>query len=149
MSAICISTKGCVFATVKYTVGGVLCVGEGPGNGSALMSLSAIQDNLVKSNLVQQTQARGDDVARGQEIAQAAAQREHDRQEDQVVIQTRQRDQDGIRSDEEREKEGGKKKRQDEDEDGAEESRDEKRLDDEKGEEGGTRAVMRRINIVI
>lgn len=114
------------------------------------MSLSAIQDNLVKTSLVQQTQARGDDVNRGQEIAQAAAQREHDRQEDQVVIMTRQKEQSGIRADEEREKEEKRKKRQEEEEEEQEKAEETSDKPGEGGEgETGTRMMMRRINIVI
>ena len=114
------------------------------------MSLAAIQDNLVKTSLVQHTQSRVDDVSRGQQIAQTAAQREHDRQEDQVVITLRETEQKNIRADEEREKEEQRKKRKREKE--AEDK------DQESPAEGGasggqstpgTRAVMRRINIVI
>lgn len=114
------------------------------------MSLSAIQDNLVKTSLVQQTQTRGDDVARGQEIAQTAAQREHDRQGDQVVLMSQQKEQAGIKTDEEREKEEGRKKKRRQEEE--EEEREEARDDGPRGESpagGGTREVMRRINIVV
>lgn len=113
------------------------------------MSLVAIQDNLVKAPLVQQTQTRGDDVVRGQEIAQVATQREQNRQKDEVVLHTHESENQGIRTDEEREKEGRKKKRQEEEE----EEKTEEPMDDsgEKPEnaETGTRMVMRRINIVV
>lgn len=118
-------------------------------DGEIKMSLAAIQDNLVKAPLVQQTQTRGDDVARGQEIAQTANQREQNRQEDQVVIHTRESENQGIRTDEEREKEQRKKKQQQEEEE--EEQNAEGREDPETDpkSETGTRMVMHRINIVI
>lgn len=76
------------------------------------MSLSAIQDNLVKTNLVQQTQARGDEVHRSQQIAQTTAQAaEHDRQHDQVVLMTRSKEQHTINPDEQRERQEQEKKR--------------------------------------
>lgn len=107
------------------------------------MSLSAIQDNLVKTTLVQQTQSRGDDVNRGQEIAQAASQREHDRREDQVVIHSREAEQRGVRSGEERERQRRQREEEEEQEEKDESS-------EESGEdETGTRVRMRRINIVV
>ena len=109
------------------------------------MSLSAIQDNLVKTSLVQHTQSRGDDVARGQENAQVAAQRENDRQEDQVVIRTRETEDHGIRDDEEREKDQRRKKRGEEEEREAAAGAE---SDDDEADKG-PRARMRRINIVI
>jgi hypothetical protein len=111
------------------------------------MSLAAIQDNLVKTSLVQHTQTQGDGVVRGQEIANVTIQRELDRQEDQVVISLRQKEEHGIRPDEDREKErGGKKhgkggKNSQNDPDGP--------TDGDESAEPGTREVMRRINIVI
>ena len=114
------------------------------------MSLAAIQDNLVKTSLVQQTQSRVDDVSRAQQIGQTAAQREHDRQEDQVVIGAHEAEQQGIRTDEERQKEERRKKRKREEEEEAAEN------DSESSAEGegdraraGNRAMMRRINIVV
>lgn len=107
------------------------------------MSLAAIQDNLVKVHLVQQTQTRGDDVARGQEIHQAAQQREQDRQGDQVVIHTKEAEQEGIRPDEEREKEQRRKKRQEE-----EEEREKAEDSGEDGNDEGPRSRMRRLNIL-
>lgn len=108
------------------------------------MSLSAIQDSLVKTSLVQQTQARSDDINRGQETAAQAAQREVNRQADQVVIHTQEAEQQGVRADEEKEREG-RKREEEEDEEQEEET------SEEEGEEGesGPRARMRRINIVI
>ncbi len=105
------------------------------------MSLAAIQDNLVKTSLVQQTQARNDDVNRSQETAALASQREVNRQEDQVVIHTREAEHRNVRSDEEKEQERRRKKEQEEEE---EESR-----EDGEEEDSGPRARMRRINIVI
>ena len=106
------------------------------------MSLAAIQDNLVKAPLVQQTHTRGDDVARGQEIHQAAQQREQDRQGDQVVLHTKEAEQEGLRPDEEREKDQRRKKQQQEEEaeDSGEENKDEK--------DKGPRSQMRRLNIL-
>jgi|GEM_PF-2278916 hypothetical protein len=109
------------------------------------MSIGAIQDNLVKTSLVQQTQSKGDDVLRGQEIGQVASQKEHDRQQDQVVLQLRQKEEHGIRRDEERDKEGEKKRRQDEQDEGDKK----KPKDDEPEEESGARARMRTINIIV
>ena len=108
------------------------------------MSLSAIQDNLVKTSLVQHTQTRGDDIAKSQETAQAAAQRENNRQEDQVVIHTKETDQHGIRPDEEKEQQRRRKREE-------EEEQAEQRSEGEDGEDEptGPRARMRRINIII
>lgn len=109
------------------------------------MSLSAIQDNLVKTTLVQQTQSRGDDVNRGQEIAQAASQREQNRQGDQVVLHTHEAEQQGVRSDGER-----NRRRREEDEEEEEEQKERSETSDEQGgDESGTRVRMRRINIVV
>ncbi|MCD8140932.1 MAG: hypothetical protein LUE17_14360 [Planctomycetaceae bacterium] len=107
------------------------------------MSLAAIQDNLVKTSLVQHTQTRNDDVNRGQENAALAHQREINRQEDQVVIHTKETENRNVRTDEEHEKERRRRKREEEEEEEAalEEGEDEG--------EGGPRARMRRINIVI
>lgn len=113
------------------------------------MSLAAIQDNLVKVNLVQQTQTRNDDVAKSQEIFQTAIQREQDRQGDQVVLMTHQTEQKIIRPDDEREKEERKKKKR---EDGEEEGAEQAPGAPEKGDvpsDGHPRASMRRINIVV
>lgn len=104
------------------------------------MSLAAIQDNLIKSSLVQTIQARSDDVNRSQETAALAHQREINRQEDQVVIHTREAEQRGV-TDEEKERERRRKKREEEEEDNLQEDGEE--------EENGPRARMRRINIVI
>lgn len=112
------------------------------------MSLSAIQDSLVKTSLVQQTQTRGDDIQRGQEIGQTAAQREHDRQEDQVVIHSKESEQAGIRPDEEKEKEGRKRQEEEEEEEAQEENVESEENPDDPDKQG-TRMVMRRINIVI
>ncbi len=113
------------------------------------MSLAAIQDNLVKTSLVQHTQTRGEDVARGQEIAQALAQRERNRQEDQVVISTHQTEQERIRADEERKKEERRKKRKQEEEENVEEAAEQAADAPADPAETGTRVMMRRINIVI
>ena len=110
------------------------------------MSLSAIQDNLVKTNLVQQTQTRGDDVARGQEIGQVAQQRENDRQGDQVVLMTRQAEQQGIRTDEEREKEEQRKKKKRQEEEEAEAANETEGKDSAATD--APRARMRRINFL-
>jgi hypothetical protein len=117
------------------------------------MSLAAIQDNLVKTSLVQQTQTRSDDVGRAQEIAHVALQREHDRREDQVVISAQQKNEHGIRSDEERRKEEERRRRK---KDGGAQG-DSPETDpaadpsnpDSPAPLAGDRTVMRRINVVI
>lgn len=115
------------------------------------MSLGAIQDSMAKTSLVQHTQAKGDDIQRGQEISQTQAQREDSRQADQVVIHTQQKDEHGIRTDEEKEKEGKKKKKQEEEEEEQQDSSEDtpKDKDGKKEGEAAPRAVMRKINIVI
>lgn len=113
------------------------------------MSLSAIQDSLVKTNLVQQTQTRTDDVVRSQEISQAARQHEQSRQGDQVVLMTHQPEHEGIRPDQEREKEEQRKRRKKQDED---KEAEEKKLSEASGgsdTEVRRRDAMRRINIVV
>ncbi|MCC8167600.1 MAG: hypothetical protein LIQ31_16045 [Planctomycetes bacterium] len=107
------------------------------------MSLSAIQDNLVKTSLVQHTQSRGEDIKAGSESAAVAKQHEVNRQEDQVVIHTRESEGRNIRDDEERPKDQREKKRDDEEENGEGDAAPEGEEDD------GPRARMRRINIVI
>ena len=118
------------------------------------MSLAAIQDNLVKTSLVQQTQTRSDDVGRAQEIAHVALQREHDRREDQVVISAQQKNEHGIRSDEERRKEEERRRRKKgggaqggspETDSAAEDLSN----PDSPAPLAGDRTVMRRINVVI
>lgn len=104
------------------------------------MSLAAIQDSLVKTSFVQQTQARGEDVNRGQEIAMAANLREQERQEDQVVIRSREAEQNGVRDEE-------KKRQQREQKEKEEDERIERPEEDEEDE--GPRARMRCINIVV
>ncbi|MDR1535961.1 MAG: hypothetical protein LBU64_12860 [Planctomycetota bacterium] len=112
------------------------------------MSLAAIQDSLVKTSLVQQTQTREDGIGRGQEIASVNIQRELSRQEDQVVIGLRQKEEHGIRPDEERQKEGKSGRR------GRKRGDDSDSEREEKGEfsgdsDPGLRPVMRSINIVV
>lgn len=104
------------------------------------MSLSAIQDNLVKTNLVQQTQTKSDDVMRGHENAAAAVQKEDGRQQDQVVLSTREAEHKGVRADEEKEKEREREE---------EEEEKERREKPEEEEDNGPRARMRTINIII
>ncbi len=104
------------------------------------MSLGAIQDNLAKTNLVQQTQSRNDDVNRSQETAQTVRQHEEDRRGDQVVLMTHQTEQSGIRSDREGNgQEEGKKKRREKSEEEPE----------EEATDTSGRHEMHRINIVI
>lgn len=103
------------------------------------MSLAAIQDNLLKTSLVQQTQSRSDDIGRGQEIANQATTREQARQADQVVIHTQQKEGGGI-TDEERER----RRREEE-----EEEREYAEEEETEEEDNGPRARMRTINIVI
>lgn len=105
------------------------------------MSLTAIQDTLLKTNLVQQTQSKADDVSRSQETAAQQTQKEQSRQEDQVVIHTNQKDGSGIRDEEKQ------RQRRNQEE---EEEEDKENRDDENAEEDeGPRARMRTINIVI
>ncbi len=103
------------------------------------MSLSAIQDNLLKTNLVQQTQTKGDDVVRGQENAVAAVQKEENRRQDEVVLSTRETEQQGIH-DEDR---GGRGQEREDEE------RERREREEEDEDENAPRARMRRINIVI
>lgn len=114
------------------------------------MSLSAIQDNLVKVNLVQQTQTKADDVARGQEIHQVVNRKEQDRQHDEVVLMTQQKEEHGIRDEErERGESGRKKKRQNgEDEEENADSKEEKRHGTERIDDDHPRAKMRKLNIL-
>lgn len=102
------------------------------------MSLSAIQDNLLKTNLVQQTQTKIDDVQRSQDISTAAAVKEQARQEDQVVIHTKQKSNADV-ADEKKEKQ-----RREQEEEEEKEEREDGPKDD-----NGPRARMRTINIVI
>lgn len=105
------------------------------------MSLSAIQDNLVKTSLVQQTQSRNDDAVRTHEGAMQQEAKEMQRQGDQVVLESSQlSDESGIK-DEEKEK---RRKREEEEKEEAER----KEKEDEE-EDQGPRARMRTINIVI
>ncbi len=118
------------------------------------MSVGIIHDNMVKTSLVQQTQTRGDDVQRSLEIGQVAAQREDNRQRDQVVIQTKQKEEHGIRPDAEREKEGRKKRREEEEEEQQEMREREEQAKDapeqyQRDGKTSTRAYMRKINIVV
>ena len=106
------------------------------------MSLSAIQDNLVKTNLVQQTQSRSDEVARSQHIAQVAAQAEEDRRKDQVVLMTQHAEQTNINPDEERAREEQKKKKRREEEDDEE-------LAEIEEESVSPHAQMHRIDILV
>ncbi len=107
------------------------------------MSLAAIQDSLVKTSLVQQTQTHSDNIGRSQEVAMAAQLKEQERQEDQVVLSSREAENEGIH-DEEKKKDGKKKKNQEE-QNGERIQRD----DDEEEVDDGPRARMRQINIVI
>ncbi len=107
------------------------------------MSLSAIQDNLVKTSLVQHTQSRGEDIKAGSESAAVAKQHEVNRQEDQVVIHTRESEGRNIRDDEEHPKDERERKRKDDEENNEEDVHQEGEEDD------GPRARMRRINIII
>ena len=107
------------------------------------MSLAAIQDSLVKTSLVQHTQARGDDIGRGQENAIVAQQQEDNRQEDQVVLRSREAEQNGVRPDEEKEQGQGREREEEEEE----QQNGEAQAEDE--EDNGPRAKMRRINIVV
>ncbi len=107
------------------------------------MSVAAIQDSLVKSSLVQHTQSKNDDVSRSQQISAVQDQKEQDRQVDQVVIRSREAEQNGVR-DEEKQNDG-RRKRKEEEQDG---KRVERREDGEEEDEG-PRARMRVINIVV
>lgn len=107
------------------------------------MSLSAIQDNLLKTSLVQQTQTKGDDVIRGHENAAAAVQKEQGRQQDQVVLSTQGTEGRHIRDDEEKKRDREEKEKEEE-----ENSRREKKKDSNE-EDQGPRARMRTINVVI
>lgn len=112
------------------------------------MSLSAIQDNLVKVNLVQQTQTKTDDVARGQEIHQAVNRREQDRQQDEVVLMTQQKEEHGIRDEERERGESGRKKKRRQEEEEEEKQKEEGRHGTEQLEDDHPRARMRKLNIL-
>ena len=105
------------------------------------MSLSAIQDNLVKTNLVQQTQSRPDEVARSQHISQVAAQAEQDRRGDQVVIMSQRAEQANINPDEERARQEQERKKREQEED-------EDELPEIEEENASPHAQMHRINIL-
>lgn len=107
------------------------------------MSLAAIQDNLLKTSLVQQTQSRSEDVSRGQEIGMQADLKEQSRQEDQVVLRSRETSETGVRDEE---KDRRRREREKEEEDGEQMRREEF---DEGEEDNGPRARMRTINIII
>lgn len=106
------------------------------------MSLAAIQDNLMKTSLVQQTQTKSDDVSRGQEIAMQAEVKEQSRREDQVVLESSKKGDAELR-DEEKER----KRRKQEEEDNDQLRRED--LEDDEDVDEGPRARMRTINIVI
>lgn len=105
------------------------------------MSLGAIQDNLVKVPLVQQTTTKSDDVARGQENFQVAEHRENSRQADEVVLQTQQRE-----LNEDREKEEQRRRKQEQEE--QEQAQRQRSGDDEEEEDTRPRAKMHRLNIL-
>ncbi|MDR2390825.1 MAG: hypothetical protein LBE84_03985 [Planctomycetota bacterium] len=113
--------------------------------------LAAIQDSLVKTSLVQQVQGHNEGVSNGQEIAHAAVQRELDREEDQVVISLRQKEEHGIRQEEERNPDGGGKKRDRNGGSGknSENGEEEPGAERDREKEAGMRPVMHRINIVV
>lgn len=106
------------------------------------MSLAAIQDNLIKTSLVQQTQSRSEDVSRGQEIGMQADLKEQSRQEDQVVIHSKESSEAGVR-DEEKDR---RRRKEEEDEEEGERLQREEFVEEE---DEGPRARMRTINIVI
>jgi hypothetical protein len=111
--------------------------------------LAAIQDSIVKTSLVQQTQGRNEGVNNGQEIANAAVQQELDREEDQVVISLRRKEENGIRPDEERNPGGGGNKGRDGRGDASKNGEKEPDTEEDHGKETGMRPTMRRINIVV
>lgn len=109
------------------------------------MSLSAIQDNLVKIDLVQQAQSRTDDIGRSLEASQAAARREEDRQADQVVLMSREAGQTGINPDEER----NNRERENREREGRDRRRREDGADDAGEADAPPRPTMHRINVVV
>ncbi len=73
----------------------------------AKMSLINMQDNVIKSSLVQQVQSRGGDIAKAAEMAQNLFKDELARQADETVKETPQTENGVIHDDQEREQ-GGK-----------------------------------------
>ena len=67
------------------------------------MRILNLQDGVVKSSLVQQVQSRAAEVARTQDSSNVVFNNELARQADEVVLQTNQAENDGIRQKEERE----------------------------------------------
>ena len=114
------------------------------------MSVGIIQDNLVKTSLVQQNQSRVDDIARGQELGQTAAQREDSRQADQVVLSSQSKEEHGVRTDEEREPDEPRKRKKRGDEDEDEESADSRRQrEEQERKDKRPRARMRTNNVTV
>ncbi len=75
----------------------------GCGTWGTDMRILNLQDGVVKSPLVQQIQGRAAEVARTQDASHVAFNDELARQADEVVLQTNQAENDGIRDKEERE----------------------------------------------
>lgn len=82
------------------------------------MTVSAInqnmQENIVKSSLVQQIQERDTDIARSSQQMQEAFTKELDRKSHEVVSEVKHVEQDGVNPDADKEgsgKNGGKRKR--------------------------------------
>lgn len=67
------------------------------------MSLINLQDGILKSPLVQTFQTRADDMARAVQATHVSFNEELARQADEVVLQTRQTEQETIREDMKRE----------------------------------------------
>ena len=81
------------------------------------MSLTGIQDSMVKSHLVQQVQSRTEEVVRLQERTQMPFSQELARQADEVVLNITRTEQDGVRDEErlkDREEEKRKKREEEE-----------------------------------
>ena len=75
------------------------------------MSMINMQDNIIKSNLVQQFQHRGEELQRNQDKAQLPHIQELARQADEVVLQITKTEQEAIREEQERRKDERKKKK--------------------------------------
>ncbi len=105
------------------------------------MSLVNMQDGVVKSPLVQQVQQRGADLSRVQQSTQVPFNQELARQADEVVLQTAEAENEGIRPDEEGKQDHPQKRRKP--------AEGEEGPDEEPPEEGMSDNASHRIDITV